>query len=260
MLRPRIIPCLLLHNGGFYKTVRFKDPVYLGDPVNILKIFNEKRVDEIMVLDIGATASGKGPNFSLLRDIASECFMPLCYGGGIDSLDQIKALFQVGLEKICLNASAVLRPQLVDDAAKVFGFQSVVVSLDVRRKLFGGQEVVIENGRKKTGRDPVNLAKEMESRGAGEILVTSVDRDGTMEGYDLALVSAMSRAVAIPVIACGGAGNLEDFRLAIHEAGASAVAAGSFFVFQSKKRGVLITYPNPESIVELANPPVKSRT
>ena len=252
MLLPRIIPCLLLRGGGFYKTTKFKKPIYLGDPINILKIFNEKKVDEIMVLDIGATASAQGPNFSLLRDFASECFMPLSYGGGINRLDQIKALFQLGLEKVCLNTAAAMQPGLVTEAARIFGSQSIVVSIDARRKLLGGYETAIRNGSKTTGRSPTAFAAEMERRGAGEILITSVDRDGAMEGYDLNLVGAVSRAVGIPVIACGGAGGLEDFHLAIHQAGASAAAAGSFFVFQSKKRGVLISYPHPEEIIGLA--------
>lgn len=251
MLRPRVIPCLLLRRGGFYKTIRFKDAIYLGDPINILKIFNEKRVDEIMVLDIGATTSGQGPNFSLLRDFASECFMPMGYGGGIHSFDQAKALFQLGIEKICLNTAAVQQPALVTELARNFGSQSVMISIDVKRKLMGGYCLMLNNGTKKTGRSPLEFAREMQERGAGEILLNSVDRDGSMSGYDLDLIASVARGVSIPVIACGGAAGLEDFRLAIGDAGASAVAAGSFFVFQSKKRGVLISYPPPEVIADL---------
>ena len=257
MLLPRVIPCLLLRGSGFYKTVKFKSPVYLGDPINILKIFNEKQVDEIIVLDIGATVSGLGPNFGLLRDFASECFMPLTYGGGIASLEQARDLFHLGLEKICLNTAALTRPELVAEIAKEFGSQSVVISIDVKRKLFGGYEVVTRNGSKSTGRDPVIMAQEMAACGAGEILVNSVDRDGTMSGYDLDLVAAMARAVGLPVIACGGAAGMADFHRAIHEGGASAVAGGSFFVFQGKKKGVLISYPRPEEISGLAEPGIR---
>jgi len=249
MVRIRVIPCLLLRGNYFYKTVKFKDPVYLGDPINILRIFNEKEVDEILILDIGASPSRKGPNLPLLRDIASECFMPLGYGGGIRSLDQMKVLFHVGFEKISLNTIAHENPNLVTQAAKAFGNQSVVVSIDVKKGLFDNYEVVSRNGTEKTGRDPVEFAREMEQRGAGEILVNSIDRDGTMQGYDLQLLRMVSSAVRVPVIACGGAGKVADFGAAVKDGGASAVAAGSMFVFQGKHRAVLISFPE-QAVVE----------
>jgi cyclase len=245
MLKTRVIPCLLLKDNYFYKTVKFKDPIYLGDPINILRIFNEKEVDEILILDIGASLSQKGPNFPLLRDIGSECFMPLGYGGGIRSLDQMKLLFQVGFEKMSLNTVLHENPNLVTLGAKAFGSQSVVVSMDVKKGLFGSYEVMSRNGIKKTGRDPVEFAREMEQRGAGEILVNSIDRDGTMQGYDLQLLRMVSSAVKVPVIACGGAGEVADFGAAVKDGGASAVAAGSMFVFQGKHRAVLISFPEP---------------
>ncbi|HET6461349.1 MAG TPA: AglZ/HisF2 family acetamidino modification protein [Syntrophales bacterium] len=248
MLTTRVIPCLLLKGNGFYKTTKFKKPVYLGDPVNILKIFNEKEVDEIVVLDIGSTRNRTGINYPLLKDFASECFMPLGYGGGITNIDQMKNLFQLGFEKVLVNTAAYDNPNLVTQGANAFGRQSIVVSMDVKKDFCGHYVVMIQAGSKKTGRHPVEYAREMEERGAGEILVTAIDNDGTMEGYDLKLIKLVSSAVNIPVIACGGAGNVEDFSSAVREAGASAVAAGALFVFQGPHRAVLINFPSPEEL------------
>lgn len=244
MIKTRVIPCLLLKGSGFYKTLKFKAPVYLGDPINILKIFNEKEVDEIIILDIGVTVTQKGPNIPLLKDIASECFMPLGYGGGINHLDHMKALFHIGFEKVSLNTTAHENPDLITQGANVFGSQSIVVSMDAQKSHMGNYEVVIRCGSQKTGRGPVEYAKEMEQRGAGEILVNSMDQDGTMQGYDLQLIKMVSSAVKIPVIACGGAGKVPDFESAVKVGGASAVAAGSMFVFQGRHRAVLINMPN----------------
>jgi len=255
MLRTRVIPCLLLKGKGFYKTTKFKNAVYLGDPINILKIFNDKEVDEICILDIGATATGNGPNFALLRDLASECFMPLGYGGGITDIDQMKALFYLGYEKVVVNTAAIKKPNLINEASLIFGSQSVVVSIDVRKGLFRGYEVMIRSGSKKTGRNPVELAREVEERGAGEIILNSIDRDGTMQGYDLQLIKMVSSAVKIPVIACGGATKLEDFRAAVCEGGASAVAAGAMFVFQGPHRAVLISYPLVDELLQILEQP-----
>lgn len=246
MLRTRVIPCLLLQGNGFYKTTKFKNPVYLGDPVNILKIFNEKEVDEIIVLDIGATRNRADINYPLLKDFASECFMPLGYGGGIRNIDQMKALFQLGFEKISLNSEAYNNPGLVTQAAQAFGSQSVVVSMDVRRRFLGGYEVITQCGTKQTGREPVEVARDMEQRGAGEILLNSIDRDGTMVGYDVNLIKAITQSVSIPVIAAGGAGKVEDFAAAVIQGGASAVAAGAMFVFQGPHRAVLVNVPSPD--------------
>lgn len=248
MLRTRVIPCLLLKGNGFYKTTKFKNPVYLGDPINILKIFNDKEVDEIFVLDIGATPLQKDLNMSLLRDFASECFMPLGYGGGIRTLDQMKAVFQLGFEKVAMNTSAYENPELVTQGASAFGSQSIVVSIDAKKSLLGNYEVMTLSGNKKTGRKPAEYAREMEARGAGEILLNAVDRDGTMEGYDLTLVKMVAATVKIPVIACGGAANVEDFGAAVKEAGASAAAAGAMFVFQGPHRAVLINFPSPDEL------------
>jgi Imidazoleglycerol-phosphate synthase len=248
ILRTRVIPCLLLKGNGFYKTTKFKNPVYLGDPINILKIFNDKEVDEILVLDIGATSMQKDINMNLLSDFASECFMPLGYGGGIRNLDQMKAVFQLGFEKVAMNTAAYDNPELITQGANTFGNQSIVISMDVKKSLLGSYEVMTRSGNKKTGRKPVEYAREMEARGAGEILVNAIDRDGTMEGYDLKLIKLVSSAVSIPVIACGGAGNIADFGFAVKEAGASAAAAGAMFVFQGPHRAVLINFPSPEEL------------
>ncbi|MGV8058418.1 MAG: AglZ/HisF2 family acetamidino modification protein [Smithellaceae bacterium] len=248
MLRTRVIPCLLLRGNGFYKTTKFKNPVYLGDPINILKIFNDKEVDEILVLDIGATLMQKEINMSLLNDFASECFMPLGYGGGIKNIEQMKAVFNLGFEKVAINTAAYENPELVSQAANIFGNQSVVVSIDVKKSLLGSYEVMTGSGSKKTGRHPAEYAREMESRGAGEIIVNAIDLDGTMEGYDLKLIKLVTSAVSIPVIACGGAGNVDDLGVAVKEGGASAVAAGAMFVFQGPHRAVLINFPLPEEL------------
>jgi cyclase len=243
MLRYRVIPCLLLSGRGLVKTTRFRKPQYVGDPVNAVRIFNEKEVDELLLLDITASREGRGPQLDLIQDIARECFMPMAYGGGVSDIDMIAKLFQLGVEKVALNSAAVANPALVEMAAKRFGSQSVIVSMDVKRRMFGRYEIQTVSGTRSTSLSPQEQAKRMESLGAGEILVNSIDRDGTMAGYDIDLVQTVARSVQVPVIACGGAGRLEDFGQAIR-AGASAVAAGSMFVFQGRHRAVLITYPN----------------
>ncbi len=247
MIRPRVIPCLLLKNEGLVKTVKFKDPKYLGDPINIVRIFNDKEVDELIFLDITATIENRRPNFALLEKITSECFMPLGYGGGIRDMDDIKRLLKIGVEKIILNTAAVQNPSLIREAANYAGSQAVVISIDVKKSLFGKYEAYIHSGKKNAKLDPVNFAVEMEKQGAGEIFVNSIDHDGVMQGYDLTLIKRMSDAINIPLVACGGAGNLQHLAEAI-QAGASAAAAGSMFVFQGPLRGVLISYPTQEEL------------
>ena len=251
MIRPRVIPCLLLLNKGLVKTVKFKDPKYLGDPINIVRIFNDKEVDELVFLDITATVENRPPSFDLLRNIASECFMPLGYGGGIRNMDDIKKLLGIGIEKVVLNASAVENPTLIREAADHAGSSSVVISMDVKQNLLGKYEVLTRNGKKKTGLDPVKHAVEMERLGAGEIFINSIDRDGMMQGYDIPLIKKIADAVTIPVVACGGAGNLGHIAEAITQGHASAGAAGSMFVFQGPLRGVLISYPAPQELKKL---------
>lgn len=243
MLRTRVIPCLLLRNGGLVKTVKFGDPKYVGDPINAVKIFNEKEVDELVFLDISATAAGRGPNLELIRDIATEAFMPFGYGGGIRTMEHVAGLVALGVEKVVLNTVAVEHPEFVSEAAALVGSSSVVVSIDVKRSMLGRYEVVTCNATRRTGLDPVDWAGRVAELGAGEILLTAVDRDGTQKGYDVALIKQVAGAVSVPVIASGGAGQLQDFRAAVNEGSASAVAAGSMFVFHGKHRAVLITYP-----------------
>lgn len=244
----RVIPVLLLKNAGLYKSIKFKDHKYVGDPINAIKIFNEKEVDELIFLDILASVNEKEPNYQMLSDIASECFMPLCYGGGIQSVSQIEKILFTGVEKVSLNTSAHLKPSLIKEAAKQFGSSTIVVSMDVKSVFLSGKKVFIKSGTVNTKKDPVEYARQMEDLGAGELLVNSIDADGTMGGYDNDLIKIISSAVTIPVIACGGAGSIAHMKRAVHHSGASAVAAGSFFVFQGKHRAVLITYPSKKEL------------
>ncbi len=241
MKRIRVIPVLLIHDGGLVKSVQFKNYRYVGDPINTVKIFNEKEVDEIIVLDISATAQNRNPNLSLIKEIASEAFMPLAYGGGVKNLEEIKALISSGVEKVVINAAAIEQPYLIREAAEYVGSQSVVVSIDVKKNVLGKYRVVTHNSRKISNLNPVLFAKKMEEYGAGELFINAVDKDGTYRGYDLTLIKSITREVTIPVIACGGASVLEDFKKAI-DYGASAVAAGSMFVFQRPHQAVLISY------------------
>lgn len=247
MIRPRVIPCLLLKNEGLVKTVKFKDPKYLGDPINIVRIFNDKEVDELIFLDITATVENRPPNFVMLGKITSECFMPLGYGGGIRTLEDVRKLLAIGVEKIVLNTAAVENPPLIRAAADYAGSQAVVISMDVKKTLLGKYEIYTRGGKKATGLDPVKFAVEMEKLGAGELFLNSIDRDGTMQGYDLGLVRRVADSVTVPVVACGGAGTIQHLAEAI-QAGASAAAAGSMFVFQGPLRGVLISYPAQQEL------------
>ena len=248
MILPRVIPALLLHGQGLVKTVKFKDPTYLGDPINIVRIFNDKEVDELVFLDITATIENRPPAFEMLANITSECFMPLGYGGGIRSMEDVRKLLGIGIEKVILNTSAVETPSLIRDAADYAGSSSVVISMDIRKGFLGKHEVYTRGGRKGTGLDPVKHAVEMEKLGAGELFINSIDRDGTMQGYDIDLIRRVADAVSIPVVACGGAGKLQDLADAIKMGGASAAAAGSLFVFQGPLRGVLISYPSQNDL------------
>ncbi|MFY7964197.1 MAG: AglZ/HisF2 family acetamidino modification protein [Chitinophagaceae bacterium] len=246
--RPRIIPILLLKNSGLYKTLKFADPKYVGDPINAIKIFNEKEVDEMAFLDISASRENKEPNFIMLQDIASECFMPLGYGGGIRTVEMIKEILNIGVEKAIINTQAIKNPNLIKDAAKYFGSSTIVVSIDAKKNFFGKYQVYINGGTEKINLDPVAWAKEVEKLGAGEIIINSIDQDGTLKGYDFELIKAVTSVVNIPVIAAGGASGMSDFVKAVKECHASAVAAGAHFVFQGKHRAVLITYPEQENI------------
>lgn len=260
MLRPRIIPCLLVHNGGLVKTVRFKDPKYVGDPVNAVKIFNEKEADELVVLDIDATVEGREPNFRLIAQFAAECRMPLCYGGGITTVAQAKRIIGLGVEKIALSAAVLAQPKLTAAIAAEIGSQSVVVVLDVRKRLLGDYAVCTHNGRKDTGRSPVDVAQEAASLGAGEILVNSIDQDGLMKGYDLTLARCVREAIRLPMTMLGGAGSLADLARLIEVCGVVGASAGSLFVFKGVYRAVLINYPAPaqkEGVIQSAMRPAR---
>jgi cyclase len=252
LLRPRITPCLLVKGGGLVKTVRFENPKYVGDPVNAVKIFNEKETDELIVLDIDATANGAAPNLRLISQFAVECRMPLCYGGGIKTVEQAKQIIALGVEKISISSAAFDQPSLIRDIASEIGSQSVVVVLDVRRRAQDGEyEVWTENGRKNTGKRPQVAAAEAESLGAGEIVVNSIDNDGQMKGYDIPLARAVRAATRLPMTVLGGAGSLADIGSAIAACGVIGAAAGSLFVFKGSYRAVLINYPTPAQKDEL---------
>ena len=247
-LRTRVIPVLLLRDESLVKTVRFDKFSYVGDPCNTVRIFNELEVDELMFLDITASREGRGPNLTLLADIADECFMPLGYGGGVQSVAQAKSVFDIGFEKICVNTAAFDRPELLTELARQYGSQAVVASIDVQSGLLGRATVRSQSGRRNTGRDPVSWAVEVERRGAGEILLTSIDREGSWEGFDLDLVNRVADAVSIPVIAHGGAGSVEDIGRVVKQARASAVALGSLVVFQRQGMGVLVNFPDARQL------------
>lgn len=248
-MRIRVIPILLLKNNGLVKTQKFTEPKYVGDPINAVKIFNEKEVDELVFVDITATVEKKKPNFKLIQEIASECFMPVCYGGGITSIEEVKAIFDAGIEKISVNTMTHENPKLLTDAARMYGSQSVVASIDVKKGgLLGKYSVYTRAGKNNTKIDPVEYAKRAEEAGAGEILLNSIDRDGMMQGYDIDLIRKVADAVSIPVVASGGAGSINDFVMAVKQGGASAVAAGSMFVFHGKHRAVLINFPSQEQL------------
>lgn len=250
MLRPRIIPCLLLADGRLVKTIKFRKPNYLGDPINAVKIFNEKEVDELCLMDIYASKQKKRPDFELLKDIASEAFMPLSYGGGITCIEDVKKLFKIGFEKVIINTSFIEKPELLIEIVKIAGSQSVVVSIDVKQSLFSKYMTYISGGTKKTNKSPIEIAKMAENLGAGEIIINSIDQDGMMQGYDLKLVKSICDELSIPVVACGGAGQINDLKQVIYEGNAHAAAAGSLFVYYGKKKAVLINFPTEEEFVK----------
>ena len=248
MLRPRITPCLLVHEGGLVKTVGFKDPKYVGDPINAVKIFNEKESDELIVLDIDATRLGKEPDYKLIQDLAAECRMPLAYGGGVRTPEQAKRIIELGVEKVCLGSAAIEDPSCIRRIADAVGGQSVVVVLDVRKKtgfFASSYELCSHNATRAHKLDPIAFARECQAQGAGEIVINSVERDGTMKGYDVDLAKQMRAALRIPMSVLGGAGSLADIEALIRACGVVGCAAGSLFVFKGQYRAVLINYPQP---------------
>lgn len=246
MLRPRIIPSLLIQDMGLVKTVNFKDPKYVGDPINAVKIFNEKSVDELAIFDIDATVKGLEPNYSLIERIANQSRMPLCYGGGVKNVEQAQRIFGLGIEKIALSSAVLNNPQLITAIADRVGAQSVIVVLDVKKKLFGGYEVYTHNGKKGTGINPFKFIVEAQQRGAGEIILNSIDQDGVMKGYDFTLIDKAREQTSLPMTVLGGAGSLDDIKKIIDKHKIIGVAAGSLFVFKGVYRAVLINYPTKE--------------
>ncbi|HMC56295.1 MAG TPA: AglZ/HisF2 family acetamidino modification protein [Gemmatimonadaceae bacterium] len=244
MLRPRIIPCLLVHNKGLVKTVNFGQPKYVGDPVNAVRIFNEKEVDELIVLDIDATAQRREPDYALIRNLAAECRMPLAYGGGVKTVEQVVRIIKLGVEKVAVSSLALETPAVISEMARYVGSQSIVAVLDVKRDKSGRYQVWTHNGTRNTKRDPIDVARELEQRGVGEITVNSIDRDGVMQGYDLDLARRVRDAVTVPMTVLGGAGRLADIGSLIGELGIVGAAAGSLFVFKGVYKAVLINYPN----------------
>lgn len=249
MLRSRIIPCLLMHDGGLVKTRQFKDPKYVGDPLNAVKIFNEKQVDELMFLDIDATVHGRSPNLALLRNLAGESRMPLCYGGGISSASQAAEIIALGFEKVSISSAAIERPALIREMAEAVGGQSVVVTLDVRRnRLLGGYSVYTCNGREKHKIDWLDFCHQAVELGAGEIVINVIDRDGEMQGYDLDLARKVRAAVSTPLTLLGGGGHVQHMQELIDAVGVIGAAAGSMFVFKGPYRAVLINYARPDRL------------
>jgi cyclase len=245
MLRPRIIPCLLVHEGGLVKTISFKNPKYVGDPINAVKIFNEKEADELIILDIDATVNGTDPDYQLISDVAAECRMPLCYGGGVKSVEHAKRIIGLGVEKIALSAAAIKNPNLITEIANEIGRQSVVVVLDVKKRILSDDyDVFIHNGKKNTKRRFLEVATQSETLGAGEIVINSIDNDGQMMGYDLTLARKIREAVKIPITVLGGAGSLDDISALIQANGVIGASAGSLFVFKGVYKAVLINYPS----------------
>lgn len=260
MLRPRIIPCLLVHKGGLVKTQGFKDPKYVGDPINAVRIFNEKEADELMVLDIDATVNGVEPDFNLIAKLAAECRMPLCYGGGVTTAEQATRLVDMGVEKVAISAAAIANPSLLTEMAATVGRQSVVAVLDVRKRkgLFAkGYEVCSHNAKITHKLDPVSLALQFQEAGAGEIVINSVDLDGMMQGYDLDMASQVKQVLNVPVTLLGGAGSLDHLVELVGRLGVVGAAAGSLFVFKGKYRAVLINYPTPTQKMQLCRAALK---
>ena len=251
MLATRVIPCLLYQSGSLIKPVKFKNSTYVGDAVNAIKIYNDKEVDELIFLDVTASVENRPPDMEIIRQIATECFMPLAYGGGITTVEQVREILRVGVEKVSFNTAAVDNPQLITETAKAFGTQCVVVSIDVRKSFWGKYEIYADRATRNTKENPVDFAKKMEDAGAGEILLTAVDREGTWDGFDIDLTRKVSDAVKIPIIAQGGGGNLGQIKDVVKLGKASAVALGSMVVFQKKGMGVLINFPKRKDLLEI---------
>ncbi len=253
MLRPRVIPCLLIHKGGLYKTIKFGDHKYVGDPLNAVRIFNEKEVDELIVLDIDKTKLNLEPNYDLIEKIAAQCRMPLCYGGGIKKVSQVEKIISLGVEKVGISSGAIENPNLVFEASKKVGNQSIVFIMDLKKHIFrkNSYQVYTLNGTKNQGLDPLEISRKMESLGAGEIVINSIDRDGTLHGYDDFIIDKIYKNISIPLTVLGGLSNIKDLSNMIKKYKLIGLSGGSFFVFKGKYRAVLIQYLSPEQKNEL---------
>lgn len=251
MFRPRVIPILLLKNKGLVKSIKFKDYTYIGDPMNAVKIFNDKRADELVFLDITASVENRLIPLDFVEKVGDEANMPFAVGGGIKSIQDIRQVLKAGAEKVVINTHAIENPTFIQEAADIFGSSTIVVSMDVKKNLFGKEQIFMLNGKKSTGYDPVSFAKLMETMGAGEIIVNAIDKDGMMQGYDLPLIKKISDEISIPLVACGGAGNYLHFNEAVNQSHASAVAAGSLFVYYGPRKAVLINYPTQEELLKM---------
>lgn len=246
MLDIRIIPVLLYKNQGLYKSIKFKNHNYIGDPINAIKIFNDKEVDELIFLDIDATINKTGVNYNIIEQISSECFMPLSYGGGISTLKEIENILKLGVEKVVLNSFAISNLNFIREASEKFGSSTIVVSVDYRRNIFGQTRVYSKSGTEKSNFDPLQYCKLLEEYGVGEIMLNSIERDGMMIGYDLNFIEEATRKIGVPIIACGGAGSLDDLKNLYELTNVSAMAAGSMFVYHGPFKAVLINYPSRE--------------
>jgi cyclase len=253
MVLTRVIPCLLLQEDSLVKTVNFKNPAYIGDPINTARIFNELEVDELTLLDITATNTNKKPNFKILSELANECFMPLAYGGGINTFEDAKKIFKIGIEKIIINTITFTNPFLIKELVNHFGSQAIIASIDVKKNLFGKYQVYSNSGKKKQNKNPLEWAVELERLGVGEILLTSINQEGTWNGFDLNLTKSITERVKIPVIANGGASNIKDIELVVKQSEASAVSLGSMVVYQNKGMGVLVNFPNQTDLNSALN-------
>jgi imidazole glycerol-phosphate synthase subunit HisF len=248
MLKTRVIPCLQLIGDSLVKTIKFKNPSYIGDPINTVRIFNELEVDELCLLDITASQENREPPIEILQQISNECFMPLSYGGGLKDFDTAKKIMAIGFEKLVVNTQAWRRLELITKLSEHFGAQAVIGSIDVKKNLFGKYNVFISDGTEKIDMDVIDWAKKLQEAGAGEILITSMDKDGTWSGFDIELTRKVSDALSVPVIANGGAGSIAHIGEAVKKGNASAVCLGRMVVYQQKGMGVLVNFPDKTKI------------
>ncbi|EGR1913065.1 AglZ/HisF2 family acetamidino modification protein [Vibrio cholerae] len=251
MLRSRVSPCLLIHNKGLVKTVKFKDPKYVGDPINAVKIFNEKEVDELIVLDIDATVENKLPDYQMIKYLANESRMPLCYGGGIKTAQQAQEIIKLGVEKVAISSEALSNPAVLSEMADIIGKQSIAVVLDVKKNLLGCYEIYTHNGKKKVKKKFEQVISELEEVGIGELVINSIDQDGMMKGYDMKLAEKVRDLTSVPLTILGGAGSTEDILKLVEKFKVIGASAGSLFVFKGVYKAVLINYLAQDALTKI---------